>query len=261
MTAPAAVPILTYHSISDAPGPTSIPRSQFEAQLDAIVEAGVDVISLDRHLKWRDGEELERRSLVITFDDAFKDFADVAHPALAVRGMAATVFVPAARVGGAEHWYGADAAPRPLMHWSDIAHLAAAGVEFGSHSMTHPDLTALDDATLAQELDASRTELEDRLGRSIRHFAPPYGRTDPRVRDAIAKHYDVSVGVRFDEATRASPLFDLPRIEMHYYRDIGRWRAFLAGKGGAYFQARRAARGLREAVEGAARRFTRASAR
>ena len=250
-----SLPILTYHSISNEPGPTSIAPEIFRAQMQAIAEAGVDVVSLAEVERWLAGNRpLERRTVAITFDDAFADFAETAFPVLQRLKFPATVFVPTAVVGGAENWAGANDDARPLMDWDEIRSLAGKGVSFGSHTRKHCDLTAISEAELDEELSASRRELEDRLGKAAPHFAPPYGRSNSAVRSAIARHYSLSVGVRLDEARRTSPACDLPRIEMFYYRDISRWRAFLGGRGGAYLQIRRAARGLRETLSGASRR-------
>lgn len=248
------LPILTYHSISNEPGPTSIAPEVFAAQMEAISDSGAAVVSLDDVERWIKGErDFDRRTVAITFDDAFRDFAEAAFPVLDRLKFPATVFVPTAIVGGAENWVGANDDARALMGWDEIAALAGRGVSFGSHTRTHADLTTLDEAGLDDQLSASRRELEDRLGKPAPHFAPPYGRSNPAVRSAIALRYSLSVGVRLGEARRSSPICDLPRIEMFYYRDAGRWREFLSGRGGPYLNARRFARGLRDAVTGAAR--------
>lgn len=250
-----SVSILTYHSISNEPGPTSIAPEIFAAQMQAVRHVGVDVAPLSHVEEWHAGKrDFKRRTIAITFDDAFRDFAQNAFPVLRKMGFPATVFVPTSVVGGKENWGGANPEPRALMNWDEIRRLAAAGVTFGSHTRTHCDLTTLPPEALEAELTASRKELEESLGRPAPHFAPPYGRSNPLVREAIARHYSLSVGVALNHATRESPANDLPRIEMHYYRDIGRWRDFLEGRGAAYFSIRRAARGLRAALTFGARR-------
>jgi len=59
--------------------------------------------------------------------------------------------------------------------------LADAGWEVGSHTVTHPRLTQLDEHRLAVELDASRAEVERQLGRPCLSLAYPYGDYDERV--------------------------------------------------------------------------------
>lgn len=240
------VDILMYHSVSNRGGATSIPPAIFAEQVAAIAAAGVPVIGLDDLLAAREGRgALAPRSVVITFDDGFQDFADVAWPALAKHGFRPIVYLPTAFIGRSEGWRGIAEPPRALMGWGTIRALAKEGVGFGSHTVHHPDLTALGDEDLAAELDRSRAEIEDRLGAEVRHFAPPYGLADARVRARIAAAYRTSVGTRLGEAGAADDLHDLPRLEMFYFTDPARWRAHLAGRGGAYLALRRGLRAVK----------------
>lgn len=242
----AHINILTYHSISEAPGPTSIPLDTFRGQMEVLAQSGYSVISLSDIVDWHGGtRELDPRSVVITFDDGFADFADVAAPILQSRGWSATVFLPSGCIGGHDSWEGEGAPLRPLMNWQQISDLAAAGIEFGSHTVNHVDLTTLTTERLRDELTASHAAISERLGRLPTFFAPPYGRSNASVRSEIRKYYSASVGVRLQRASRQSDLFDLPRIEMHYFRDLRRWRAHLDGKGEGYFALRRGLRRLR----------------
>jgi len=246
-----AIPILTFHSISHGEGPTNIPPDVFEMQINSIADLGVDVIGLDDVEAWINGtREIDRPSIAITFDDAFDDFARNAFPVLDMYGFRACVFAPTSLIDGDEEWAPPSAIKRKLMGWAMIEDLSRQGVDFGSHSCSHCDLTALSDGNLESELTESQKVLEDRLSRPIRHFAPPYGYSDERVRKAIAQSYDLSVGVRLNKAHKSSPKFDLPRIEMHYYRNETQWRSFLTGKGRVYFNARRLLRETRAALEG-----------
>lgn len=256
MATPDFLAILTYHSISSEAGPTSISPAIFREQMNAIASADVDVVDLSFVERWLAGDEaLRRRTIAITFDDAFRDFADCAFPELSRHRFASTVFVPTAVIGGAENWIGANAPQRPLMDWRTIKDLSRQGVSFGSHTRTHRNLTSLSSDDLRQELADSRKELEDAIGSPAPHFAPPYGASNEAVREEIARHYDLSVGVKLGEARNTSPRFDLPRIEMHYYRDGGRWRAFLSGDGRLYLEARRAARRVRQALIGSKQQY------
>ncbi len=63
---------------------------------------------------------------------------------------------------------------RPL-DWNQIAEMAAAGVEFGSHSVTHPNLAQLADEDLSWELSESKRVLEQRLSREVSLLAYPIG--------------------------------------------------------------------------------------
>ena len=113
------VDVLMYHSVSDEPGPTSIPPRVFRDQMTALTEYGCRVVSLTELATWSRGERaLGPRPVVITFDDGFRDFADAAYPVLEAHGFSATVFLPTACMGGRESWYGANRERRALMSWA-----------------------------------------------------------------------------------------------------------------------------------------------
>ncbi|MBI1250538.1 MAG: polysaccharide deacetylase family protein [Alphaproteobacteria bacterium] len=244
-----SVLVLTYHSISDDPGPTAMPRAAFEAQMDALVDSGRPCLTLDEFLDWRTQSTPRDGTVLITFDDALCDFAAEAHPILRERNLPALMFTPTARAGGVADWDG-DAAPiRPIMDWDAMARLAEDGVTFGAHGAHHLNLTTLQPNALADELDASKATLESRLGKPARAFAAPFGATNPTVIAAIAQRFDAAFGTRFDKAGRDAPLHDIPRIDMHYFRDARRWRGFLDGET-LYFTARQTLRSVREAAVG-----------
>jgi peptidoglycan/xylan/chitin deacetylase (PgdA/CDA1 family) len=91
--------ILTYHRVDDA--------RAFARQMDHIARR-YRVISADELLEAVDsGDPLPPRALMITFDDAYRDFADRAWPALRARRLPAVLFVPTAfpdQVGRAFWW-------------------------------------------------------------------------------------------------------------------------------------------------------------
>ena len=245
----AIVDILMYHSISDRGGPTSILPAVFADQMAALAEAGVPVIRLDDLVAARQGgTALPPHSVILTFDDGFCDFAETAFPVLQLHGFAAMVYLPTAHIGRHEAWRGANDPARALMSWATVRDLAAEGVDFGSHTVTHPDLCSLSEAVVLAELTHARSVLEDKLGQRIDHFAPPYGRTDKTVRAAIAQHYRSSVGTKLGRMRRGSDLHDLPRLEMFYFTDPAHWRRHLRNQGEPYLALRRGLRGLRSLV-------------
>ncbi len=236
------IDILMYHSIAVATGPTSIAPEVFRAQMAAIAEAGVPVITLDDLLAARKGRALPPYSVILTFDDGYQDFAEAAWPVMQPLGFRPMVYLPTAHIGRMDGWTVDPKAQRPIMGWPLIRSLAEQGVQFGSHSVSHRDLDSLDPEVLEAELIRSRSEIEKRLGRPVPHFAPPYGVANAATRRAIAAHYKTSVGTILNRAGVDDDLFNLPRLEMFYFTDLARWRRQLAGRGTGYLLARKTLR-------------------
>jgi peptidoglycan/xylan/chitin deacetylase (PgdA/CDA1 family) len=129
--------VLTYHSISDAPGPTSISPDSFAMQMETLARCGYASARTQEFLDWHQGKGDMARKVLITFDDAFADFAEVAVPILERHGFTALMFVPTRKLGGAEDWYTFPPTNRPLMRRDQILALHKQGMEFGAHGRTH----------------------------------------------------------------------------------------------------------------------------
>jgi peptidoglycan/xylan/chitin deacetylase (PgdA/CDA1 family) len=240
--------VLTYHSISDAAGPTSIPADVFATQMQVLADLGHRSLRLSEFIDWHQGTNGDADDgVLITFDDAFEDFAQVAAPILQRHGFSALVFVPTRRLGHPEGWQGANDPARPLMSWATVKALANEGIEFGGHSRTHADLTKLSTTDREDEIAKCAEDLSAQIGKSVEGFAAPYGRVSPEVVEAIGRHYRAAFGTRLALPVRGQDRFDIPRIDMHYFRDRRHWAGLLEGRRG-YLRVRQALRAVRSKV-------------
>jgi peptidoglycan/xylan/chitin deacetylase (PgdA/CDA1 family) len=241
------IDILMFHSLTEGPGPTHIGAETFRKQMQAIAECGYHGVPMADLAPWMRGENQPTgKPIVLTFDDGFTDFAEVAFPELHARGWKATVFLPAGKVGQAASW---DTWPgRPvgkLMSWRTVEDLADQGIEIGAHGISHSDLTMLPLDVARREIVDSGRRIEDRLGRPVTSFAAPFGKTNANVNAEIRRHYRAAVGTHLARARPSSDLFHLPRIEMWYFRKLRRWRSYLEGGERTYFLLRQVLRRLR----------------
>lgn len=69
------------------------------------------------------------------------------------------------------------------LDWPNLRHLATRGFSIQSHSMSHHDLTRLNDMELRAELEESKKIIEDNIGTKVTMLAAPMGRIDRRVAD------------------------------------------------------------------------------
>ena len=134
--------ILMYHSVADVPDDPShlhVASSRFAEQMAALQRLGLRGVSM-RSLVDAMRAGRERRLVGITFDDGYLNILEAALPELKRRGFTATAFVIAGRLGGTNEW--AKGPSFPLLSDSQVCELADAGMEIGSHSMTHVRMAA-----------------------------------------------------------------------------------------------------------------------
>jgi hypothetical protein len=114
-----------------------------------------------------------------------------------------------------------------MMSEVEVRELADMGMEVGAHSVTHPILANVDEATARNEIVESRISLEAIIDGPVTSFAYPNGRPE---RDYAAAHarmvreagYAVAVSTAWGCAHSRSDLFQLPRLSP-WDRTAGRY--------------------------------------
>ena len=239
----ADVVVLCYHATTPAwPNELSVDPDALGRQVRLLLDRGYAPVRFGDLL---DGARGNR--VAVTFDDAYRSTYELAWPVLRELGVPATVYAPTDFVGaaGPMSWPGIEeaaagphAAELRCMSWEQLGELQQAGWEIGSHTCSHPHLTACDDAQLERELVGSREAVAERIG-SCATIAYPYGDVDGRVMSAARR-----AGYRLAAALpahirRPAPLA-WPRLGV--YREDSDWRFRL--------KASRIVRGLRATAPG-----------
>ena len=176
------VPILMYHVIADPPSGAPYPElyvgsSDFAAQMRWLARHGYRAVTQrDVWNHWHRGAALPRKPIVISFDDGYRSVAEAALPEMQRRSWPGVInlTVKNLRVSGG-------------LSESRVRMLIAAGWELASHTLTHPDLTSLDDRTLSREVALSRRLLRSRFDVPVDFFCYPAGRHDARVIRAVRR--------------------------------------------------------------------------
>lgn len=193
-------PVLCYHKIERRRelGVTRLSPARFAAQVQTLARDGWRALSLAHFAAVVRGDIPDHdRTLLITFDDAYRGLRDHAFPVLRDVGFPATCFVITDYAGRLNRWdvaYGG----RRFAHlaWRDIDVWSGRGIAFGSHSATHPRLSWVDDAQLADELVRSRCDLAAALGMAPAAIAYPFGSVTDRVtRAAVDAGYTIGFGI------------------------------------------------------------------
>lgn len=169
------VRVLGYHRISDERHVLSVPPERFRRQLETVLAAGLEPVSVARAIELVAAGEVGGRHVAVTFDDGYRDNLEHAVPVLEELGIPATIFVPTRIIDGeARYWW--FSAPPPALTWDELRALdAGALVDVEAHTLTHPWLPRLSDDEARAEIAGSRTELAERLGREVGVFCYPGG--------------------------------------------------------------------------------------
>lgn len=159
--------ILTYHSISNEIEPDeAVTPEEFEKQLQYIKDT-FKVISLEEAAEHIQTDiEKVAGSIVITFDDGYRDNYRYAYPLLKKYNFPATIFLVSDFVNSNSSKY---------LSPSEIDEMKGNNISFGSHTISHRILTSLRNEEIIREIRDSKDILESQLGRRINSFAYPLG--------------------------------------------------------------------------------------
>ena len=172
-------PVLLFHRVTDdiPEDGITVSKQRFRAMIRNLRQH-YRPISLSELLdSLEHGRIWPARTVVVTFDDGYRDNYEHSAPILAEYEVPATFFVAVDAIGTErvmpwdEHLKGRV----PWMNWSQVRELHAQGFEIGSHTLTHPDLGQVRGPRAWEEISKSKTKLEDALGAGVSLFAYPFG--------------------------------------------------------------------------------------
>ena len=159
-----------------ATNPISCAVETFRQHLDFFAEY-FDVIQLSELTARLARGEAIGHSLVITFDDGYRDNLVFAAPELLRRKLPATFFITTGFVGSrtVPWWDRGAGIESEWMDWDQVRDLVGKGFEIGSHSATHPDFGKITSAEALIEVETAKAELRSRTGADPIAFAIPFG--------------------------------------------------------------------------------------
>jgi peptidoglycan/xylan/chitin deacetylase (PgdA/CDA1 family) len=181
---PVQIPILVYHSVEPATTKKEgvmqkhyhIFPENFEKQMQYLKDQGYSPIPFKQMIRYYEyGGDLPEKPVVITFDDGWKNQYTYAYPILKKFGYPATFFIITKSRGGV------------YMTWEEIRELDRAGMDIGSHTETHANLSKETEQVITKEVGESKKTLEKELGHPIQSLAYPYYGNNTLAQDLIRK--------------------------------------------------------------------------
>ena len=202
------IPILMYH-VLESPQPGApypelyVKSSDFAAQVRWLAKHGYRAVTLRQAYDyWRHGTPLPAKPVVLTFDDGYRSVYTVGLPTLRRYGWVGVLNL------AVEHEW-TDLPPRFI--WK----LVAAGWELDSHTLTHVDVTTVDQAKLVKEIAGSRTFLQHQYHQPIAFFCYPAGKYDDAAIAEVRKAgYLAATTTNYGAASPKQGLFTLDRVRI-----------------------------------------------
>jgi peptidoglycan/xylan/chitin deacetylase (PgdA/CDA1 family) len=216
----ARLPILTFHAIDQRSSVISISPTVFQGGLAKLYQGGYQALRLMQAADFlRRGAPFPDRSFVITFDDGYQSVYEEAFPVLEGYGMPATVFLTVGEKGVASSRGRLPSLTgRSMLSWKEIQEMQRGGIDFGAHTLTHPDLTSLPFDGVKAEVREAKSIIEATLGAPVPSFAYPYGRYNDQVRNMVREHFGCACSDKLGLVSQGSDFYALERVDAFYLR-------------------------------------------
>jgi peptidoglycan/xylan/chitin deacetylase (PgdA/CDA1 family) len=212
------LPILMFHSIDDGPSPISFPPKLFKIAISRLHQNGYKTLGVSEAARQLSNGSLQPKSVALTFDDGDLSVYENGWPVLREFGMTATVFLLAESYDGKSDDFPTEFEGRRIINRRQALEMNNAGIEFGAHTVTHPDLRRLTIDEIEWEIRQSKSLLQELLGVSVSSFAYPFGSYDRRCRQVARKHFSCACTDRLALAGVNDDPHELPRVDAYYLR-------------------------------------------
>lgn len=162
-----SIPVLLYHRVGPESDALTITTNRFEHDIATLSQEGYTALSLDQIrqcLKKESAARLPEKPVLLTFDDGYLDNYTNAFPILQKYSMQASFFIITGMVGQNDR-----------LTVSQIREMLSAGMDFGSHTVTHRSLAELNSKETSREIRKSKTDLEQIIEKPVNFIAYPCG--------------------------------------------------------------------------------------
>tara|TARA_Y100000768_G_C23935923_1_gene662532 strand:+ start:721 stop:1500 length:780 start_codon:yes stop_codon:yes gene_type:complete len=173
--------ILMYHSVSNPTEQKENNKNIYKISEDLFYQQMLflksNFLNELRKIEFKDFSDELRFTVNITFDDGYKDNLRIVAPIMEELKIPFTVFITTDYLESSNSLY---------LDKNDLRELASMSlVEIGSHSLSHTNLTHLNDDKILHEITSSKLILEDIIGDEVHGFSYPYGGVSKKIRDIV----------------------------------------------------------------------------
>ena len=206
---------LMYHRFDENKYPsTNIQMNIFKKQIKIIKDLKYNFYD-PKNLEKNFSVSKTEKKILITIDDAFSSFYEIAWPYLQEKKIPFILFVSTQSVGR-----------NGYMTWSQIKELEKENtVYIGNHSHTHNYLVSLENKDFINDIDVSSSIFKERLGYNPIFFSYPFGEYSALIKKYISKKFKFSFGQHSGVIDINKDRYELPRFPINEkYGDLKRFK-------------------------------------
>jgi len=169
------------------------------------------------------------KNVIITFDDAYISFKELALPLLKKYNLKATLFVPLEFPGKTDEWYSGQ---NPIMTSTELKSLDPSLVELGYHSFAHKKYHQMSPAEIKEDLDKCREIIKAENFNFYPALAYPYGKypRDKSAKGQFIKYlegegfiFGLRIGNRLNSFPFKNP-FEIQRLDIKGEYDLSKFK-------------------------------------
>ena len=208
-----------YHAVISPKSVVGIDPEIFQFQMEWLAANGFTTISLTEVKETLETRAtFPKKTIALTFDDGYESLYHNAWPVLTSLSFKATIFLVTGHCGRYNDWDNfSSAVPKMrMLGWEQIREMSEFGIEFGSHSVSHPRLDRLELTAIKAEVTESKLQIEQQLNLPVKAFAYPYGWYDERVKGIVRSNYEVACSTGIGLVSASSDPFELERADVYY---------------------------------------------
>jgi len=206
---------LMYHRFNENKYPsTNIQMDVFEQQIKIIKKSKYNFYNPKDLEKNFHSPKVEKK-ILITIDDAFSSFYEIAWPYLKKEKIPFILFVSTEAIG-----------KNGYMSWDQIKELEKESIAFiGNHSHTHDYLVNLKNNDFIKDINTASKIFTKNLGYNPIFFSYPFGEYSNLIKEHIVKNFKFSFGQHSGVIDINKDKYELPRFPINEkYGDLKRFQ-------------------------------------
>jgi peptidoglycan/xylan/chitin deacetylase (PgdA/CDA1 family) len=206
---------LMYHRFDENKYPsTNIQMDVFKQQIEIIKNLKYKFYN-PKHLEKNFHTKKKEKKILITIDDAFSSFYEVAWPFLKKEKIPFILFVSTEAVG-----------KKGYMTWDQIKELEKESITYiGNHSHSHDYLVDFTNDVFIRDIEIAKKNFIKNLGYNPIFFSYPFGEYSEFIKEHIAKNFKFSFGQHSGVIDINKNQYELPRFPINEkYGDLKRFK-------------------------------------